>query len=96
MASKSLRAPQSAPQPTPPAQKKQEDLLDIALGGSGALSCIAGARVVIRGVVKQIFVLTGIGNEDLQGFVAHGIAHPLIQVDHDLEAAMDSACKGGE
>jgi hypothetical protein len=70
-------------------QNQPEDLLDMALsGGGGSLSYIAGARVVVRGIADQIHVLTNIGNDNLDGMIANGFAHALLQADRDLEAAM--------
>lgn len=56
-------------------------------------SYIAGARVVVRGIADQIHVLTNIGNDDLNGMIANGFAHALLQVERDLEAAMQRGPK---
>jgi hypothetical protein len=78
----------------------ETDLLEIAISGAGlhaapGLSFVAGARVVIRGIADQIQVLTSIGSDNLDGNIANGFAHALLQVDRELERAMEWPKRAG-
>jgi hypothetical protein len=64
------------------------DLVDRALYGP-PIGDIAGVQVLLRGMADQIDVLTGAGNEPLQGFIATGFSYILRQADEQLAHATE-------